>query len=129
MDEDVIEKNPTRKLVMPNIRKKSCERFLSVDELRALLSQASPPEHVVLRILAVCGLRPAEVLVLRIEDYEGTQLRIDESLKERQKGEDRIGETKTEESDNFVPLPPDLAREIETWIADHPNGGDRRAFL
>ena len=39
MDEDVIEKNPTRKLVMPNIRKKSCERFLSIDELRALLSQ------------------------------------------------------------------------------------------
>jgi hypothetical protein len=36
MDEDVIEKNPTRELVMPNIRKKSCERFLSIGELRAL---------------------------------------------------------------------------------------------
>src|SRR5437764_13797109 len=66
---------------MPNIKKKSCERFLSLDELRALLSQASPREHVVLRILAVCGLRPAEILVLRIEDFEGTQLRIDEALK------------------------------------------------
>ena len=70
-DEDLIEKNPARKLVMPNIRKKSCERFLSVDELRSLLSQACPREHLVLRILAVCGLRPAEVLVLRIEDFEG----------------------------------------------------------
>jgi integrase len=119
-DEDLIEKNPARKVVMPNIRKKSCERFLSVDELRALLSQASPREHVVLRILAVCGLRPAEVLVLRIEDYEGTQLRIDEALKERQKGEDRIGATKTEESDNYVPVPPDLGREIEAWIAGRP---------
>lgn len=117
MDEDVIEKNPTRKLVMPNIRKKSCERLLSIDELRALLSQASPREHLVLRILAVCGLRPAEILVLRIEDFEGTQLRIDEALKERQQGEDWIGETKTAESDNYVPVPPDLAREIATWIA------------
>ena len=45
---------------MPNIKKKSCERFLSMDELRALLSQASPREHVVLRTLAVCGLRPAD---------------------------------------------------------------------
>jgi hypothetical protein len=71
---------------MPNIQKKSCERFLSLDEFRALLSHASPREHVVLRILAVCGLRPAEVLVLRIEDFEGSQLRIDEALKERQKG-------------------------------------------
>jgi hypothetical protein len=55
-DEDLIEKNPARKLVMPNIRKKPCERFLSVDELRGLLSQASPREHVVLRILAVWRL-------------------------------------------------------------------------
>ena len=128
-DEDLIEKNPTRKLDMPNIRKKSCERFLSVEELRALLSQASPREHVVLRVLAVCGLRPAEILVLRIEDFEGTQLRIDEALKERQRGEDRIGSTKTAESDNFVPVPPDLAREIEAWIAGHPDRGNPRAFL
>lgn len=128
-DEELIEKNPARKLVMPNIRKKSCERFLSVDELRALLSQASPREHVVLRILAVCGLRPAEILVLRIEDYEGTQLRIDEALKERQKGEDRIGATKTEESDNYVPVPPELGREIEAWIAGHPERNNPRAFL
>ena len=69
VDEEVLQKNPARKLVMPNIKKKSCERFLSLDELRALLSQASPREHVALRILAVCGLRPAEILVLRIEDF------------------------------------------------------------
>jgi integrase len=128
-DEDLLEKNPARKLVMPNIRKKSCERFLSVDELRALLSQASSREHVILRILAVCGLRPAEILVLRIEDFEGTQLRIDEALKERQKGEDRIGTTKTAESDNYVPVPPDLAREIATWIGGHADRNSHRAFL
>lgn len=129
MEEDLIEKNPVRKLVMPNIRKKSCERYLSVDELRGLLSHAAPREHLLLRILAVCGLRPAEILVLRIEDFEGAQLRIDEALKERQKGEDRIGETKTAESDNFVPIPPDLAREIAKWIAEHPDRCNPRAFL
>jgi integrase len=79
-DEDVIQKSPARKLAMPNIQKKSCERFLSLDEFRALLCHASPREHVAQRILAVCGLRPAEVLVLRIEDFEGSQLRIDEAL-------------------------------------------------
>jgi len=128
-DEDLIQKNPTRKLVMPNIKKKSCERFLSMEELRALLSKASAREHLVLRILAVCGLRPAEILVLRIEDFEGTQLRIDEALKERQRGEDRIGETKTDESDNYVPVPPDLGREIEAWIAEHADRNNPRAFL
>jgi integrase len=74
-------------------------------------------------------LRPAEILVLRIEDFEGAQLRIDEALKERQKGEDRIGETKTAESDNYVPVPPDLGREIEAWIAGHPDRDNPRAFL
>lgn len=114
---------------MPNIRKKPCERFLRVDELRALLAHSPPREHLVLRILAVCGLRPAEALVLRIEDFEGTQLRIDEALKERQRGEDRIGMTKTAESDNYVPVPPDLARELATWIAALPDREDPRAFL
>jgi integrase len=128
-DEDLIPKSPARKLAMPNIKKKSSERFLSLDEFRSLLSQASPREHLVLRILAVCGLRPAEVLVLRVEDFEGTQLRIDEALKDRQKGEARIGDTKTDESDNFVPVPPDLEREVRAWIATHPNRNDPRAFL
>jgi integrase len=128
-NEDLIQKSPARKLAMPNIRKKSCERFLTIDELRALLDKASPREYLVLRVLAVCGLRPAEILVLRIEDFEGTLLRIDESLKERQKGEDRIGETKTAESDNYVPVPPDLGREIEAWIAAHPERNNPRAFL
>ena len=114
---------------MPNIRKKVCERFLSVNELRALLAQASAREHLVLRILAVCGLRPAEILVLRIEDFEGAQLRIDEALKERQRGEDRIGATKTVESDSYVPVPQDLGREIAAWIAGHPDRNNARAFL
>jgi len=129
VDEELIPRNPARKIVMPKIRKKPCERFLSVEEFRALLEHAAPREHVILRILAVCGLRAAEILVLRIEDFEGAQLRIDEALKERQKGEDRIGDTKTDESDNFVPVPPDLEREIEAWIAGDPNHDDPRAFL
>jgi integrase len=128
-DEDLIPKSPARKLAMPNIQKKSSERFLSLDEFRSLLLQASVRVHLVLRILAVCGLRPAEVLVLRTEDFEGAQLRIDEALKERQKGDARIGDTKTDESDNFVPVPPDLERELRAWIASHPNRNDPRAFL
>jgi site-specific recombinase XerD len=65
LDEDFVPKSPARKLVMPKIRKKPCERFLTVEEFRTLLSQAPPREHVLLRTLAVCGLKPAEVLVLR----------------------------------------------------------------
>jgi integrase len=83
---------------MPTIRKKVCERFLSLEEIGALLSEAAPREHLVMHILTACGLRPAEILVLRMEDFDGTKLRIDEALKDREKGEARIGRTKTKES-------------------------------
>jgi len=129
IDEDLIPKSPARKLALPNIHKKPCERFLSVEEVQALLTAASPREHLVLRILAVCGLRPGEALALRIDDFVGNQLRIDEALKERQLGEDRIGDTKTDESDSYVPVPPDLGREIVEWIAVHPQRDNPRAFL
>lgn len=128
IDEDLIPRNPARKLAMPNIRKKPCERFLSVEEVQTLQA-ASPREHLVLRIYAVCGLRPAEALALRIDDFEGNQLRIDEALKVRQLGEDRFGGIKTAESDSYVPVPPDLSREIAEWIVIHPQRDDRRAFL
>ena len=128
-DEDLIAKNPARKLAMPKIRKSVCRRYLSMEEIGALLSEAEPREHLVLNILAACGLRPGEILVLRIEDFQGSQLRIDEALKDREKGKARIGETKTEASDSSVPVPPNLAREIAHWIARHPERMNPRAFL
>ena len=51
------------------------------------------------------------------------------NLKERQRGEDRIGATKTVESDSFVPLSPDLGREIAAWIRALPDRDNPRAFL
>jgi integrase len=128
-EEAWIERDPARKLTLPNLTHKSCERFLSIDELRAIMAIAPPREHLILRLLSVCGLRPSEVLALRIEDFEGEQIRIDEALKERQRGEGRIGHTKTAESDNFVPIPPDLRHEVETWILGHNDRTDPRAFL
>ena len=64
---------------------------------------------------------------LRPEGSRG--LRIDEALKERQLGEARFGDTKTDESDSYVPIPADLSREIAEWIAVHPQRDDPRAFL
>jgi integrase len=129
LDEDLVIKNPARKLEIPTIQKDVCERFLSLEEIGALLSEAEPREHLVLHILAACGLRPAEVLVLRIEDFDGTKLRIDEALKDRERNEARIGRTKTKASNSSVPTPPDLSREITGWIAAHPERTNPRAFL
>ncbi len=58
---------------------------------RAPLRRRRLAKDLVLHILTACGLRPAEILVLRMEDFDGTKLRIDEALKDREKGEARIG--------------------------------------
>ena len=128
VDEGLIGRNPARKLELPKTQK-SRERFYSFVEIRRLLSVAPGRENLVLRILLFCGLRPAELLALRIEDVGADQLRIDEAVKEKEKGANRIGETKTETSDAWVAVPPDLARDLKAWVAKHPQRHDPRAFL
>jgi hypothetical protein len=57
-------------------------------------------------------LRPTELLALRIEDVETDRLRSDEAVKEKDRGQKRISETKAETSDAWVSVPPDLARDL-----------------
>ena len=128
VDEGFINRNAARKLELPKTQK-SRERFYSYAEMKRLLSVAAGRENLVFRILLFCGLRPAELLALRIEDVGPDQLRIDEAVKEKEKGANRIGETKTETSDAWVAVPPDLARDLKAWVAKHPHRHDPRAFL
>jgi hypothetical protein len=87
--------------------------------MRRLLSAAaavSVREYLIVRIFYVCGLRPGELFALRLDDVEPGLLRIDEALKETEKGSERIGETKTWGSNAYVSISPELHKEIETWL-------------
>jgi hypothetical protein len=57
---------------------------------------------LVLRIFFNCGLRPGELFAPREDDVEPWQLRIDESVKETERGDRGIGETKTTSSRAYV---------------------------
>lgn len=120
VDERLIGANPARKLELPSKRlRKPCGRFYSIDEIRKLLSQAAKQslrEHVILRTFLVCGLRAQEMFVLRVDDIEPGILRIDEALKETEKGEARVGETKSATSNGYVSMSAELQKEIETWL-------------
>ena len=118
IDEKIIETNPARKLVIPtNALPKPCVRFCSVDEIHRLISEASGREHLVLRIELNCGLRPSELFLLKDDDVEPTRLRIDEAIKQAEKGEKRIGETKTPTSNGYVTISAGLYEEIQMWQA------------
>ena len=122
-DERLIADNPARKLELPTrLLREPCGRFYTLDEVRTLLSQAHGREHLVLRIFMNCGLRPGELFALREDDLEFRQLRIDEALKEAERGERRIGDTKTPGSRAYVGISEGLQQELEMWIQARQQG-------
>lgn len=85
LDEQLIGRNPGRKLELPSKRlPKRCGRFYSLEEVRRLLSAAAAAsfrERLVVHLFVLCGLRAQELFVLRVDDIEPGILRIDEALR------------------------------------------------
>jgi integrase len=73
-------------------------------------------EHLIVRLFVVCGLRAQELLVLRVNNIEPGILRIDEALKETEKGLARIGETKSATSNGYVSISSELEKELSAWL-------------
>ena len=119
--ERIIPVNPAARVELPGAKlRKPTKRSYTLDEMRRLLSGArsvSLREHLIVRIFYVCGLRPGELFALRVDDVEPKLLRIDEALKETEKGADRVGETKTSSSNAYVSISDDLYKEITLWLS------------
>jgi integrase len=106
----IITENPTEDLRAKS-KQRVCERYLTVEECRRLLSVLAGRDHIIVRMFIQLGLRPEEMFALRRDDVQGDQLRIDEALVEGQSAP-----TKTEASDDYVYIPPDLAVELKGWL-------------
>jgi integrase len=116
-DERLVLVNAARKLELPSrLLAPPCERYYSLEEVHRLMSRAHGREHLILRIFINCGLRPGELFALREDDVEPWQLRIDEAVKEAERGSKRIGETKTTGSKAYVGISSGLQEELEIWI-------------
>ena len=63
-----------------------------------------------------CGLRPGELFALREDDVQPGQLRIDQAVKDKERGTARVGETKTIGSTAYVGISTGLQEELEMWI-------------
>jgi integrase len=119
--ERIIPVNPAARVELPGAKlRKPTKRSYTLDEMRRLLSAArsvSLREHLIVRIFYLGGLRPGELFALRVDDVEPKLLRIDEALKETEKGADRVGETKTSSSNAYVSISDDLYKEITVWLS------------
>jgi integrase len=65
---------------MPKTKRPN-DRFLQLSECWKLLNVATKPrDHLLLRILMTCALRPSEAFALRLRDVGSGTLRIDEAV-------------------------------------------------
>lgn len=106
----IMTENPTEDLRAKS-KVRPCERSLSLEECRSLLSVLVGRDHLIVRMSIQLGLRPEEMFALRRDDVQDDQLRIDEALVYGQSGA-----VKTEASAAFVYIPPDLSVELRNWI-------------
>lgn len=126
VDERLIRSNPAggKKLAIPKKGvPKPSNRFLSMEECHALMRTAGGRERLILRVFLVSGLRSQELFLLRADDLESGQIRVDEAFKRAEHGKDRIGEPKTEGSADVVAIPADLERELRAWTKSQGQSG------
>jgi integrase len=97
--------------------REQCHRAPSEAEIRELLGALSGRDHLILHMFSVLGLRPGELFALRRNDREASgELRIDESVSDSLKGNERVVIPKTEASVARVWLPRSIRVELDYWM-------------
>lgn len=128
LEQDLISKNPARKLAVPET-KKTAKPVLSEDEISALIVHLEGRDRLIIRMFLVLGLRAGELFALRRNDrIEPSQLRIDESISEELRGDERVVTPKTVASKAYVWLPSSIRIELDQWI-DAMDNKQPEAFL
>lgn len=115
VEADIIAKNPANRLEVPPT-KASDERFLLIEEVRAVLAQLEGRDRLAVQMLVECGFRPAELFALRWDDLYGNFLRVDETARHG-----KIKKTaKNRGSQAYVPVSGALRESLLTLKAAGP---------
>lgn len=109
VDQEFLDRNPARKLAMPQCRKVA-RPTLAPERIADAFALLPLRERLMLRLALVLGLRPGEILALRWNDVGAEALRIDEGTVDG-----RVYEPKTEASAAWVWLPAEVRAELELW--------------
>jgi integrase len=108
LDQDLISKNPARKLEKPQTRLVN-ERVARELEIRIIMQCMEARLRLVLMISFVLGLRPGELLALRWDDVSEAALRIDEGTRYG-----KLYSPKTKTSTACLWLPAEMKVELDS---------------
>ncbi len=118
VEDKILDRSPARRITMPKRIRKVDDTYLDQAVVRKLFQAAGQRDRIILRIFGSCGLRPQETFALRANDVEPGRLRVDEALKQAERGSAFVGEPKTRDSYGYVSLPTKLESELRAWIRD-----------
>src|ERR1035441_8627992 len=79
VDNDVLVKNPARKVELPKCKPPEETRSMTADEVWRLWNSTEGQDYLLFRVLVLCGARPNEAFALKRDDFMGAVLRIDQS--------------------------------------------------
>lgn len=71
VDNDVLPKNPARKVELPKCKPPEETRSMTVKEVQRLWDSLDGQDYLIFRVLIICGLRPNEAFALKRDDFIG----------------------------------------------------------
>jgi integrase len=112
VDDDLIAKNPMKRVEVPDSKQTPTERFLTIEEMERLFAELAPRDQLICRIACVMGLRPGELFALTWKDYDAMkgEMRVDKAVVRGQ-----IQQTKTRASVATIWVPPTILHGLREW--------------
>jgi integrase len=107
----VIKRDPSFDLVIPRGIKKEKRPYLPMTDFEAILKKLARRDRLMAKLLYIGALRRGELFALRWKDWNGESMLVDSQINRFYK------ETpvKTESSEAYVPLPKEIADEIQSY--------------
>jgi integrase len=122
VDNDVLVKNPARKVTLPVCKPAEETRSLTAEEVYRLWQSVEGQDYLVFRMLILCGARPNEAFALKRNDDMGAVLLIDES---NDRG--KFASTKNKKT-RYAPIPASLRIELNEWLSARSDSPDTLFF-
>ena len=115
VSEGAADRNPAESLYTP----RHCQpgrgrRVLEPKQLSGILCAVGLREQVVVRLATLCGMRPGEILALKLRDFRGAELVVERRL---YRGD--LDVPKTSRSTRTVALPKGTQQLLQVWIAQN----------
>lgn len=108
---ELFDRNPI-KLVRQGSRRLKIPRVLRIEEVLRLLEELADPYRTMVLVAACLGLRVSEIIGLQWGDVDWIASTV---LVQRSVVQTRVAETKTEYSQQYLPLDPQLTEALLCW--------------